>query len=890
MSESPETLFGNLESIETEGDVEHKLLFPLITNNSPKGFGFFKSEVAAQPDIRSFTIDKGSRNKKLYFPDFIGMIGGNPFLVVEAKRPGEDIFEALRQARLYATELNSKYPAGVNPCCRLLVSNGEQTLSAAWDSDTPDVDLNFEELTSANANFANLLELNRRSAAKKLVETTFAITRATPFSKPTELLGGEAVQNETIEQNSFGTTLVMDYKHLFNPKTNEERAFIVKNAYVRSLRRDRYVDPIDRLIRAASPSSVVDSKLLDDSSKPTDLLAKLRDHKALEKQVLLLVGGVGTGKSTFVDFVREVGQSEQAKANTTWVRLDLNYAPLEKNEAYDWLMENVTEELRNSMAETDFSDIATIQKVFGKEIRDLRKGPLSFLDPKSDDYKARWVDAIMKMQADKLLTAKATSRYVCGERNKLLILVLDNCDKRTRDEQLLMFQIAQWAQHEFHCLVFLPLRDVTYDHHRDQAPLNTCLKELVFRIEPPLFSQVLKRRVTLALEELMRNSTQKKLHYTLPGGISVEYPRSDQAMYLASILKSLHEHDKIVRRIITGLAGRNIRRAMEIFLEFCTSGHIGEDEILKMRLKQGNYALPLHVVTRVLLRLNRRFYCDEHSYIKNVFQCDPDDPSPDNFVRLSILRWLFDLKKSKGPTGVIGYHRVEHMVAALAKIGHDVDIVNRELVALVRAYCIFTEHQQLDIVQQNDLISIAPAGVVHLELVNNFNYLAACSEDTWFEQQQVAKSISGRIGSRGRKGHFTRGTALANAESLVRYLSDRNSETVAATELFLKSNKLELRNIDSVKRFLKTAREEFGVDLFVGNLSRNTSEADLDAEFSKHGEILRTTLITDHDSGKSKGIAFVKVRPADERQIVSKMNGFNLGGRNIRVKRADRHS
>lgn len=65
-----------------------------------------------------------------------------------------------------------------------------------------------------------------------------------------------------------------------------------------------------------------------------------------------------------------------------------------------------------------------------------------------------------------------------------------------------MFEAAQWLQREFRCLVVLPLRDETYDNHRDQPPLDTALKDLVFRIEPPMFQQVLVSRVQLAMRAL----------------------------------------------------------------------------------------------------------------------------------------------------------------------------------------------------------------------------------------------------------------------------------------------------------------------------------------------------------------------------------------------------
>jgi hypothetical protein len=164
-----------------------------------------------------------------------------------------------------------------------------------------------------------------------------------------------------------------------------------------------------------------------------------------------------------------------------------------------------------------------------------------------------------------------------------------------------------------------------------QPPLDTALKDFVFRIEPPLFQQVLIKRVQLALNELGGKQTEK-LHFTLSNGITVEYPRAEQAFYLTSIVKSLFDHDRFVRRMIVGLSGRNIRRALEIFLEFCNSGHISEEQIFKIRQSEGKHSLPLHQVATVLLRMNRRFYDSDCSYIKNIFGARMEDPLPGFFV------------------------------------------------------------------------------------------------------------------------------------------------------------------------------------------------------------------------------------------------------------------
>jgi hypothetical protein len=573
---------------------------------------------------------------------------------------------------------------------------------------------------------------------------------------------------------------------------------------------------------------------------------------------------------------------------TTWVHIDLNYAPLVEADAYQWLANEIIQELRRIHPSTDFDDIETIQKVYAVEVLRLRKGPLSVLDPTSTEYKTRWVDAITDMQRDRLLTAKSMIRFLCGERSKLPVIVLDNCDKRTRDEQLLMFQLAQWAQRELKSLIFLPIRDVTYDHHRSEPPLDTALKDLVFRIEPPQFAKVLQQRVKLALTEMTNSKASRTLSYDLPNGFRVEYPRSDQGMYLASILRSLYEYDRLIRRTITGLAGRDIRRAMEIFLEFCTSGHIGEHEIFMIRQSEGAHPLPYEVVVRVLLRMNRRFYEGDQSYIRNLFSCNPADPRPDMFCRLAMLTWLRSAWPVKGPTGVKGYHQVLKMIKELVPAGHDANVIRRELLYLIQSDCVLAEHQRTDRVDDDDLVCLAPAGAVHLDLTRNCDYLAACSEDTWYDEAPIAHTIAARIGTSSSEAHYSRATTMANANDFVSYLRQATTASFPCPSLFLKHPIIpEIEAIEESGRSVNRELHVQGVDLFVKNLPWGVDAPQLEIFFKRHVFVLSARVAKDNTTGRSKGWGIVRVRFGDENGAIQALHQQVLDGRRIFVRKWD---
>lgn len=72
--------------------------------------------------------------------------------------------------------------------------------------------------------------------------------------------------------------------------------------------------------------------------------------------------------------------------------------------------------------------------------------------------------------------------------------------------------------------------------------------------------------------------------------------------------------------------------------------------------------------------------------------------------------------------------------------------------------------------------------------------------------------------------------------------------------------------------------------LFVGNLSFDATEEELRNAFSRHGEVSRVNLVTDRDTGRSRGFAFVEMQSGqDARRAIADLNDTNLGGRQIQV-------
>jgi cold-inducible RNA-binding protein len=76
-------------------------------------------------------------------------------------------------------------------------------------------------------------------------------------------------------------------------------------------------------------------------------------------------------------------------------------------------------------------------------------------------------------------------------------------------------------------------------------------------------------------------------------------------------------------------------------------------------------------------------------------------------------------------------------------------------------------------------------------------------------------------------------------------------------------------------------------NIFVGNLSFNTNEDELRQLFESYGQVDRVSIMTDRDTGRSRGFGFVEMASnEDGEKAITALNGSQVGGRTINVNEA----
>ena len=76
-------------------------------------------------------------------------------------------------------------------------------------------------------------------------------------------------------------------------------------------------------------------------------------------------------------------------------------------------------------------------------------------------------------------------------------------------------------------------------------------------------------------------------------------------------------------------------------------------------------------------------------------------------------------------------------------------------------------------------------------------------------------------------------------------------------------------------------------NIFVGNLNFNTSEDELRQMFEAYGQVDRVSIMTDRDTGRSRGFGFVEMTSAEDgEKAIAALNGQEIGGRTLNINEA----
>ncbi len=734
--------FAKIEDFESEGDVEMKLITPLLF--SKQGLGYFHEDVKNKSYMAPTTIDKGAGKTRGYYPDYSIVLNSLPVMVVEIKDLHEKAEEGFREGQLYAQEVNKRWPTGFNPVGLVVACNGHSLMYGPWDSEEV-TRIEINDLLPGAALFEEFRSRCQRSTLLDRAVQLRKRIRPEGSFKAMNMLGGPFKQDQTLEANQFARELAPIFREYFDTGLGRTDPVILERAYVPTAENTHYDGILESLLRDnLARHKHPDFEVIETTRKDVPALdvaiSTAISQSRSAAPMILLIGGVGGGKSIFLDKYLHSLIGEALRRRTLLVIIDFNTAPENLASLDDWIVESALDDLPTRNEITDFKHYDNLHKYFGLEIKELRDGQYKRLaETQPDKYQDKIDEQVAEWVGNKAKFLKAAIQHYGLARAMTVLVVFDNADRRDAGQQLKIFQAVQHFRHTYKCFTILSLRDETYHRYKSEPPLDAFYKPFLFMIQPARFLDIARERLKLVIEDLATKAPRRST-YTLSNGAVVEFPASELGEYLVRIYNSLFNPRKKTRYLFESLAGRNMRTALEMFAEVIMSPHFETDKIFATRFKTAPDELDDWMIIRILMKRNYAYYKDrDGNHINNLFAVHEESTSASIFLLAILLHRLSKDRKTKGELNIEGYRHVSKLIEEVSNQGFMAEDVLWGLARLLKAKMIVADHQRTEGIDREDYVKITASGHYHLTwLLSQPEYINNVSMDTWLQDESTA--------------------------------------------------------------------------------------------------------------------------------------------------------
>jgi hypothetical protein len=772
--------------LDNEADVELKILVPLM-----QGANYLDipdKAIKAKNYLEPTPFNRKAGKTSGGFPDFSVWFRSFPCLIVEAKPSDVTVETGYHEAQMYAAYLNTNYPTGINPARFILATNGVDIQAGYWDS-RPTV---AGKVADLRPQAAFLVQLQKHCGRYVLEDHARACLQASStkrFILPYNLAGGSAILRATINPNPFAAELAPLLQRYFSSSHQSSIKEIVERAYVSSDEVTEYDKILESLLKeriAARDGSTV--RQLHPERSGEEILANEIERRIGSKSderraghLQIIQGGVGSGKSLFMERYKQLLQPDAAKARTKWATVDFIGAQLRLGGAEEWLCNTFIQSFQTENPDIDLTDLTVLRGIFARRIQS-RRAAYSILEAASpSEAEVQRAKDLIEWQDKPDVMARGIAEYIMGSRDQALVVVMDNVDQLNLEDQLSAFRLTLWFLEQTRAFIILQMRDETYERYKDKPPLDTFRTGVVFHISPPRFIDVVKRRLELSIEYLAREKEREgDSTYAIESGMRIRYSSGELEGFLKRLYNALFDRRRNIAVVLESVAGRDVRRALEIFGKIITSGYLSTTAIASNTLGGGEISFREHTIIRILMRTNMRlFSSDSGGFVHNIFAFDEELEKPDNFIAVEILYFLTANRKRRGPINIEGYFTCLQISDALQKLGYVPNDVFITIRGLIRSNLIITDRMNSTDVEWDDSVRILASGWVHLRILSErFEYLFGVIPTTPIRDQKIAQQLADLVKIEMTKSDLDLHQKVRAVDIFMRYLWEERQRLI----------------------------------------------------------------------------------------------------------------
>ncbi|WP_252180129.1 type I restriction enzyme HsdR N-terminal domain-containing protein [Endozoicomonas sp. 4G] len=333
-------------------------------------------------------------------------------------------------------------------------------------------------------------------------------------------------------------------------------------------------------------------------------------HKKAKPLAVVILGTVGSGKTTFQHYTRYVSaakvfEKKDDNSHPHWVSIDFLGFTNDENPV-DYIYSSLMHYIISDEYLSDFNEC--VKKAYNKEITAIKRGP-SFLMAKNEEKLNEIISSRLQSDYDKKKPYVDT--IISHISSKVpFYLVIDNVDQLEEITQSNIFTESVAFSQKLRLNLVISIRSSTYVEHRNSAAFNAFDFDPIL-IEPPKVESVLSKRFFLARNLIDGESGD----FFSENGMNVHVEN------LASIIELVQSSvlGTEIGGLLEVLAADDIRNALRMTRHFLEHGYSNPGKAVQTYKSKGQYTLPKHEALRAILVGSHAVYSEEFSLIGNPF-------------------------------------------------------------------------------------------------------------------------------------------------------------------------------------------------------------------------------------------------------------------------------
>ncbi|MDQ7839245.1 MAG: hypothetical protein RDU59_12225 [Thermodesulfobacteriota bacterium] len=681
-----------------------------------------------------------------------------PFIVVEAKKAGipfvfpiqreqrrslklngsvltsPEISEAISQVRSYCDSAGIRYAIATNGYAWIVFRAIRDDIG--WREGNAIIFPSLEYMIDHFTTFWNLLSFDAVSRGSLDAEFGSPLRASRESHRVSKILFNADLPLPRNRLNTFIQPLV---KLVFEDITGENQLETLKSCYVHYETLKVVAHDIDVTITDTIPAFL--------RREGTEPLFQKKDSAGNFGQMVvdgvntsvgelcLLLGGIGSGKTTFLKrYQLDVGR-ETLDKYSIWFYVDFLAAPLIPSELEPFVWQTILEQLRNRYSHLRLEKRKSVKRAYAKEVEALKETGLKPFREGSLEYENKLSENLGKWQSETSAYVPRLLNTCMSRKNKKIVLFIDNVDQLSPEYQAKIFLLAQRITRIIGSLTIIALREESYYVASIQNSF-TAYTNRKFHIASPRFLHVINNRIRYSQDILKKASLGSS-----GSNISQDVQNTRDIYDLLTIVnKSIFSQNRNIVRFIEAICFGNMRRALEMFVMFLTSGATDVDKMLNIFRRDESYFVGFHEFIKSIMLSGRKYYKEEQSPILNVFDCGLYSNSS-HFTALRILHLLLSYRSQSSREGQ-GYIEITKILYSFEEIFDNPEDFIVTLNRLLKSQLVEVNTRSTESVNDASHIRVTSAGwYYHKYLVRSFCYLDLVLQDTPFNSADIANKI-----------------------------------------------------------------------------------------------------------------------------------------------------